>query len=122
MLSSALGKLSEHQPVEYSIFFSKSPRRMVYRYLEPQDQVRGVGAQALNQSASFEQDISGFAGIALLTRATNTSRFLLSFTLMHYHSLAVVLYERLCCAADSAVKSVQAVRCEHSVVNPMKQT
>ena len=53
MLNPALGKLSEHQPVEYSILLSKSLRRMVYRYLEPQDWVRVVGTQALNQRSGL---------------------------------------------------------------------
>ncbi len=40
-------------PVEYQIVLSKDLRRMMYRYLEPQDWVRVVGKRSLNQRSGL---------------------------------------------------------------------
>ena len=49
----ALGKLIEHPLVEHSIVLSKDLRRMMYRYLEPQDWVRVVSTQGLNRHSGL---------------------------------------------------------------------
>ncbi len=47
--SSLTQALSTHEPVPHQILLSKDLRRMMYRYLAPQDWVRVVGKQTLNQ-------------------------------------------------------------------------
>ena len=49
----ALDKLIERPPVEHPLVLSKDLRRMMYRYLEPQDWVRVVGTQALNRRSGL---------------------------------------------------------------------